>query len=154
MPPRCLHNRAQCFGGHTENWRRNLIYGVVPGLGGLSIIMCRTRTTTMGTCRRHTYAEDNEYGYVIKGLRVSSEKWNNLIQVTGWLLALHKTCLRILAGRLWRGELKLVGAVDDTILMNNGRGHMRLSTLNLPTSQMIGCGTGYAHMGISTMHAM
>ena len=30
-----------------------------------------------------TYREDNEYGYVIEGLTVSSEKWSNLIQVTG-----------------------------------------------------------------------
>ena len=35
---------------------------------------------------------------------------------------MHKTYWRILAWRLQWGELKLVDAVDDIILMNNGRG--------------------------------
>ena len=49
-------------------------------------------------------------------------KRNNLIQITGGALALHKTCWRILAWRLHRGELHILQATEYTILMADGKG--------------------------------
>ena len=68
------------------------------------------------------YDKDCPIGCVLDGLRDSGTKWNNLVQITGGVLALHKTCWRILAWQLQRGELKIVPATKETILMKDGKG--------------------------------
>ena len=65
--------------------------------------------------------QDDPIGCVVDGLRDSGTKWNNLIQITGGALALHKTCWRLLAWRLQPGELRILQTTEEAILMKDGK---------------------------------
>ena len=65
--------------------------------------------------------EDNPTGYVIERLHKSTEVWNKLIQLTRGALALHKIHWRLMAWRLERGELKIMNATEEVIMMEDGK---------------------------------
>ena len=59
------------------------------------------------------------------GMQESAKIWNNLIMISGGSLALHKTSWRILAWEMVQGELKLVQATNERIIMEDGKGDTR-----------------------------
>ena len=71
----------------------------------------------------HVSAEHNSeflMESVIEDLRESAKEWNNLILIWGCSLALHKTSWRLLAWEMERGELKLIMATKEVIMMRKG----------------------------------
>ena len=91
---------------------------------------------------------------VIEDMRKSAKILNNLIMILGGSLALHKTSWRILAWEMVRGELKLVKATNERIMMEEGRGKgaTRLLISSHQMRQIKGWDTAYFPTGTRIMH--
>ena len=84
---------------------------------------------------RHVSAEHNSELLtegVIEKMRESAKKWNNLIMILGCSLALHKTSWRLLAWEMGKGELKLILATKEVIMMGDGKGAYAVIDFKLP----------------------
>ena len=78
---------------------------------------------------------------VIEKMRESAEKWINLIMISGGSLALHKTSWRLLAWEMGKGELKLILATKEVIMMGDGKGAYAVIDFKLPdvANEGLGC---------------
>jgi hypothetical protein len=66
--------------------------------------------------------DDSPTESVIEKMRESAKMWNNLVMISGGSLALHKTSWRLLAWEMEKGNLKLISATKEVIMMGDGKG--------------------------------
>ena len=76
--------------------------------------------------------DDSPTESVIEKMRESAKMWNNLVMISGGSLALHKTSWRLLAWEMEKGNLKLISATKEVIMMGDGRGVYAVIDFKLP----------------------
>ena len=81
-----------------------------------------------------TYNKERPLDDLICKMKLSSKVWNETVRYTGQSLAYHKCRWQVLAWEMVRGELKLILAVDDVILLEDHKGATSVITF-LPPDQ-------------------
>ena len=67
-------------------------------------------------------AKHNSEFLVVEDMRESAKNWSNLIMIFGGSLASHKTSWKLLVWEMEGGELKLITATKEVIMMGDGKG--------------------------------
>ena len=87
-------------------------------------------------------SEDQVEELVTK-LQLSSNLWNEIVQLGGHALAFHKEHWSMLAYEFIRGEVKLVHATDETILLEDGKGAFSVIDFRPPNQPNGGLGVKF-----------
>ena len=89
---------------------------------------------------------------VVANLQHNAQKWSNLVQICGGLIALHKCNWQLIAWELNAGHLKMVHSTTERLVMDDGNGSFATIDFLPPNQPNVGLGYRICPNGDQSHH--